>query len=152
MSSYQPRQIEFQELVTKGSWSIKVYTITKHAHFGQAEVYRNALQQLPAWLNLENSFDATHEGMAFLIIHEGTEGVFSLVNWWVGSNMLNTHIFFTKPETPEVFTQISGDGLAPCVWELEVINRERVAWINHTLKPETPNYQGWLADTFSCEY
>ena len=40
-----------------------------------------------------------NEQIAFIIIHEATEGVFSLINWWVGENMLNTHIFLTAYDT-----------------------------------------------------
>jgi hypothetical protein len=64
--------------------------------------------------------------------------------------MLNTHIFLTVTDSPAVFTQISGDGLAPCVWELAVINHERVAWTNHVLKQSTaPDFSGYLGDVFN---
>ena len=74
---------------------------------------------------MENSFNSSNEKIGFLILHSGTEGIFSLINWWVGENMLNTHIFLTAPKKPMDFTQISGNGLAPCIWELEVIYHER---------------------------
>lgn len=61
--------------------------------------------------------------------------------------MLNTHIFITPHTSTNTFTKISGDGLAPCVWELEIINHERVSWTQHILKnmPQ-PDYKAYLKD------
>ena len=66
--------------------------------------------------------------------------------------MLNTNIFFTKPENPNEFQKISGDGLAPCIWELEIINHERISWTNNVLKnPENPKYKEYLRDVMNKE-
>jgi len=98
-----------------------------------------------------NSFNANHNHMAFLILHLGTEGIFSLINWWVGENMLNTHIFLSSYDSPTQFQKISGDGLLPCIWELEVINHEKTAWVENVLKqPKSPNYETYLTATFDA--
>ena len=55
-----------------------------------------------------NSFDGNHEHMAFLIIHECTEGVFVLINTWAGKNMLQTHINIAHDEGG-LFDKISGE-------------------------------------------
>ncbi|MBK6266072.1 hypothetical protein JKA74_13595 [Marivirga sp. S37H4] len=101
---------------------------------------------------MKNSFDAENDRIAFLILHSGTEGIFSLINWWVGKNMLNTHIFMTSPNRPTEFTKISGDGLAPCIWELELINFERISWTNNILKNNPPNFQLYLSEHFNGEF
>ena len=101
---------------------------------------------------MKNGFDSSNDKIAFLILHSGTEGIFSLINWWVGKNMLNTNIFITKPEGPADFTKISGDGLAPCIWELEVINHERISWTNNTLKQQDDaRFERYLNDVISIE-
>tara|TARA_B100000767_G_C19742409_1_gene526833 strand:- start:1180 stop:1410 length:231 start_codon:yes stop_codon:yes gene_type:complete len=75
-----------------------------------------------------------------------------LINWWVGKNMLNTNIFMINPREPSEFEKISGDGLAPCVWELEIINHERISRTNYILKQITePQYDDYLKDTISLE-
>ncbi|HAS46996.1 MAG TPA: hypothetical protein DCS93_41315 [Microscillaceae bacterium] len=152
METYQTRKIAFRELLPIHDWQVKSYTITKHASFRAETTYQAVLQQLPQWLKMENSFNAKHQKIAFLIVHEGTEGVFVLVNWWVGDNMLNSLIFMAKHEHPEVFEQISGDGLMACVWELEVINHERISWLNHVLKPSPQSqFENYLQDTITLE-
>ncbi|OJJ14447.1 hypothetical protein BKI52_42455 [marine bacterium AO1-C] len=152
METYQTRKIAFRELLSIDDWQVKSYTITKHASFGAETAYQAAVSQLPQWLKMENSFNAEHQKMAFLIIHEGTEGVFVLINWWVGDNMLNSLIFMAHHEKPAAFEKISGDGLMACVWELEVINYERMSWLTHVLKqPTEPSFENYLKDTITTE-
>ena len=152
MEVYRTRHINFKELITINDWKVKVYTISKTKEFNHPEYYNQMLQQLPHWLKMENSFNASHDNCAFLILHAGTEGIFSIINWWVGRNMLNTHVFVSDFESPDTFTRISGDGLAPCIWELEVINYERLSWMKHVLKqPSDPDYKTYLNDTIRLE-
>ena len=152
METYQTRKIAFRELLSINDWQVKSYTITKHPSFGSEITYQAALQQLPQWLKMENSFNAQHQKIAFLIVHEGTEGVFVLVNWWVGDNMLNSLVFMATHEQPASFEKISGDGLMACVWELEVINHERISWLNHVLKQSPQSqFENYLKDTITLE-
>ena len=151
MENYQPRKIRFKELVQLNNWQIKVYTIAKTGEFENDAFYGNVLKRLPEWLNSHNGFDSSNDRIAFLILHAGTEGIFSLINWWVGRNMLNTQIFITYADKPEQFEKISGEGLAPCVWELEIINHERVSWTTHVLKKNTADYGIYLKDTTNVE-
>jgi hypothetical protein len=151
MHSYQARKIEFKGYLTIDNWQLKVYTIVKDGTFEYQEFYDNVQLQLPNWLGLDNSFNSNHNSLGFLILHAGTEGIFSLINWWVGDNMLNTHIFKTDYNDLNRFDKISGDGLAPCIWELEIINHERLSWINQVLKkPKIPDFQEYLNATFSA--
>ncbi|MEM7654489.1 MAG: hypothetical protein AAF399_00040 [Bacteroidota bacterium] len=149
MQPYQTRKIAFHELLKVDDWQIKVYTIAKTGDFSHPAFYEQVKAELPKWLALKNNFDDSHDRIGFLILHGGTEGIFSLVNWWVGTNMLNTHIFLTDPQQPDHFTKISGDGLAPCIWELEVINHERISWMYHVLKQVEPNYPAYLSDEYN---
>ena len=150
LPAYRPRRIDFLEVLSVGDWKIKVYTIAKTGNFQYPDFYAEVKAKLPEWLRRENSFEASHEGIGFLLLHAGTEGLFSLVNWWVDHYMLNTHIFLTDPAAPARFTELSGDGLAPCVWELAVIDHERRAWTKHILQQyPTPDYAAYLAATFS---
>jgi len=150
MNKYKTREIKFNKIVDIDEWRVKLYTISKDEHSKSNVTYQNALNKLPEWLNKRNSFDASNDKIAFLIIHSGTEGVFSIINWWVGKNMLNTHIFISKHNEPDKFELISGDGLSPCIWELEVINHERNSWIKNVLKKsDFPDYEEYLKDNYN---
>ncbi|NNK80245.1 MAG: hypothetical protein HKO93_02020, partial [Flavobacteriales bacterium] len=129
---------------------VKIYTISKDISFEQEASVSAALERLPEWLAMKNSFNADHASVAFLIVHSGNEGVFSIINWWVGDNMLNTYIFFSPKDNSEKFELISGDGLSPCIWELEVIDFERKLWIEHILKrQDSPEIEAYLAKSYN---
>lgn len=148
--SYQARKIVFNELFKINGWTIKIYTISKTDKFEHPAFYKNVKAKIPEWLKMENSFDSRNDKIGFLILHEATEGIFSLLNWWVGKNMLNAHVFFTRTNETDSFRKISGDGLLACVWELEVINYERVSWLNNTLrKMPNPDYKSYLNDVIN---
>ena len=150
MKKYQARNIEFKETIEIEDWSIKIYTITKDGNFNHPVFYEQVKSQLPEWLLMENSFNSHNYKVGFLILHSATEGIFSLINWWIGENMLNSHIFMTDLKEPENFTKISGDGLVSCVWELEIMNHERISWLNNILKQApNPNYPAYLDDVYN---
>lgn len=149
IDKYKARHIQFKEVFEVNDWRIKMYTISKQGDFDVPVLYKNAKARLPEWLDMNNSFDATNDKIGFLILHAGTEGIFSIINWWVGGNMLNTHIFISSPKQPSKFTKISGDGLSPCIWELEVINHERISWTNNILKAAIPDFSAYLNEVYN---
>ncbi len=126
--TYKPRIVRFKEIVKMNGWTVKVYTIVKSGEFQHHDFYQNVLQQLPEWTKRKNGLNEEHFHTAFLILHVGTEGIFTIFNWWLGGYMMNTQIYLSEYDTLDEFTLVSGKGIAPCVWELEIINHERVAW------------------------
>lgn len=150
---YKARNIQFRDFLKIGDWRIKSYTISEKDKFDSAIVYSNAIDQLPEWLEQLNSFDSRHDHTSFLIIHEAKGGVFSLINTWVGGNMLQTHIFITRYHEENVFTKISGDGLFACVWELAIIDHERKAWLKHILQQDDKqDFDSYLKDVINTRF
>ena len=147
---YQPRPITFKEILKIEDWTIKLYTIIKNESLINPEIIENVQTELPNWLNLKNGFNNENDKIGFLIIHCGTEGVFSIINWWVGQNMLNTHIFFSDYSNTKSFKKISGNGLAPCIWELEVIGFEKKIWTENIIKKfPNPDFNNYINNTLS---
>lgn len=151
MREYQKRNIRFKEIIEINDWKIKVYTISEEDKFYSPTAYKNTVNELRNWLELKNSFDATDYRLGFLILHSGADGLYILINWWVSENILNNHIFFTNKENQKDFKKISGDGLVACIWELEIMNHERLSWITHVLKPNEPDYKSYLYDTINTK-
>ncbi|MCA0154312.1 hypothetical protein [Winogradskyella vincentii] len=106
---YKKRNIEFKELISTDGWKIKIYTISKESEFNHSKFYDHVKSQLSEWLKTNNGFNSDHENIGFLILHAGTEGIFSLINWWVGKNMLNTLIFKSDYDNLSHFEKISGN-------------------------------------------
>jgi len=138
VTAYKLRHIKFKDVYKIENWEIKIYTIIKEEDFNDLHFYSHAKNQLAHWLKLTNGFNSNTNNLGFLILHAGTDGIFSIINWWVGDHMLNTHIFKTDYDAINMFQKISGNGLAPCFWELEIINFERIACTNYVLKQEPP--------------
>lgn len=150
---YKIRNINFKEHLRLGEWRIKSYTISDKENFESTEVYNQSIQNLTEWLTQLNSFNSKHFHIAFLIVHEATEGVFSLINTWVDGSMLQTHVFLTKYDEPNVATKISGDGLFACVWELAVIEHERKSWLNHILQNnEQDKFKSYLNEVINTRF
>jgi hypothetical protein len=141
---YRSRLVEFNQLASVDGWAIKVYSITHRSSFQSDDVLENAVRQLPEWLAEAARLNLPTYYTAFLIVHEGRDGVWTLINWWIGGEMLQSETFFTSYDQPDNFSVVLKDGFMACVWELEVIGYEREMWIEHVLKKsEEPDLSGY---------
>jgi len=146
LQQYISRNIDFVDLINVGAWQIKVYTITLNENFESKVTLETVISNIEHWLP-KNSVIETHD-CAFLIVHEGREGVWILINWWTDGEILETEVYFADYKNP---TTITNSIYAPknliCVWELEVVVHERKVWIEHVLKnAKNPDYQHYLND------
>lgn len=142
---YKPRTIEFHQYVRVDGWTVKVYTITNRSSFASKAVLATAMQKLSEWLTRASDLDHPKYNSAFLVVHEGVDGVWTLINWWLGGEMLQSHTFFTDYEKPDTFVEVLKTGFMACVWEMEVIAFERAMWIEHVLKKATrPDIESYL--------
>jgi hypothetical protein len=145
MQSYQPRKVEFRRIVSIDNWKIKVYTLTYKTGFEADEVLENALANLPEWLEITKTLDFETYKIAFLMVHEGRDGVWCILSWWLGENMLRSVTFGASLENPNQFEMLPKEGGMVCVWELEIVDFERKMWIECILKKaEKPDFAGYL--------
>ncbi|PWJ19120.1 hypothetical protein [Jannaschia seohaensis] len=82
------------------------------------------------------------EGAAFCVLHRGAEGVWLLMDWWAHGDILCQRLARADMDA-DPFELLTDRPLLACVWELEVIARERAAWIAHMMGP-VPNRSAWL--------
>lgn len=144
MEMYQPRKVEFHQLLTLNDWRIKVYTITPRASFASPSVLANAIANLPIWLEKSTALGLPIHHIAFLIVHEGRDSVWTLINWWVDENMLQSMTFFTRYEKQDAFAPLPAGSFMACVWEMAVLSFERAMWIEHILKKaDQPDFTGY---------
>jgi hypothetical protein len=89
---------------------------------------------------------------AFLIVHEAGDGIWSLINWWIGGEMLQSTTFHTSFEQPDEFQLLPEEGFMACVWEIPIIAFERAMWVEHTLKKANPpDFKAYLEQYLSKE-
>lgn len=159
---YTARPVRFLRLADLGGWRVKVYGISAHrerpdpAFVEAAErLARDRLPSPPVWSAVPGAGPAVSEdryGIGILIAHEGREGGFALVSWWVGENMLQHHVYFAPAHAPFTFEYLSPTGIVACVWELAVLAFEREAWIEAMLaNPGGPDLQTYLARRLNAD-
>ena len=73
------------------------------------------------------------DAVGFTIAHDATSAGLGLVYWWANENEIHSRLFASPFDEPGRLEPIDGTGMA-CVWELEVIDFERKAWLEHVLK------------------
>lgn len=155
---YKPRPIRFLGVYThsdaeNGTWQIKLYGISVRSDFqpeDMTELIDHAKRNLPVWLVNSRNYALETYNIATLILHEGKEGYFAILNWWIDENMLQNHVYLSTFAKPGEFTLFSGGGIMTCVWELAVIWFERTAWVEHILKRASkPDVAGYLGKFFN---
>lgn len=159
---YQTRPLRFLHVANLKGWHVKVYGISAHQTIPQALLVKAAEQlateQLPSpavWTAKPGEALIISEdryGVAILIVHEGREGNFVLLSWWVGENMLEHYVYFTAATPPFTFEPLANPHIIACVWELAVLTFERQAWVDAVLaNPSGPDLEAYLRRQFSGE-
>jgi len=142
---YKPRKIDFFNLIKIGDWKIKVYTITNREKFKSNKVLRKCISELPNWLKIADESKLPVYNAAFLIVHEAREGIWILLNWWTGGEMIQTVVYFADFNSPDLIVASPYNNSLVCIWELEVITFERIAWINNILlEAKKPKFEDYL--------
>ncbi len=88
-------------------------------------------------------------GVAMLVVHEASEGLFVLIRWWCGENMTQQRVFF-RSNSATTFADLTGTGLVSCVWEQAVFTFEREAWIEAVLAADSPDLADYLSRSSSA--
>jgi hypothetical protein len=74
----------------------------------------------------------------FTIAHDAATAALAIVYWWANENELHARHFWAPVEDPGALVPLPDAGLA-CVWELEVIDFERRAWLRDVLEDGDPD-------------
>jgi hypothetical protein len=132
---YQTRSIRFIRNEDVGDWRLKVYGIGTHAPDARPEF-------VDATLDAARDALPDGGGVGFVIAHDAKAAGLGLVYWWANENEIHGRFFASPLEDPAAYQPVEGTGLA-CVWELEVLDFERRAWLEHVLKKG--DVEGYLA-------
>lgn len=136
---YRPRRTWMLGVEERAGWRIKVIGITADGgdlDDGEAEAaVRVAERQLP---------EPTHPAIGFVIVHRGAEALWVLVCRWE-LDLMYERLWRADLGAMDL-RPVPPDGPTACVWELQAIDHERRAWVEHVLsRPATPDYTGYLA-------
>jgi hypothetical protein len=129
---YEPRAIRPLDPIVEQGWRLKFYGIRFEGELPDPEVIERArslfVSELPG---IPAEFPHYHIG--FGIVHQARDGIFAILNWWVGENMVRQRVFYAPLSAPLELESISSTGITACVWELAVFWFERNAWVEEVL-------------------
>ena len=118
---YEPRCISFLEREGR----VKHYGIALHDRAARpalvAATREAARAAIPA------------QALGFTISHDAATAGLGLVYWWANDNEIHQRVFAAPRDDPAALEPANGTGMA-CVWELEVIDFERRAFLEDVLK------------------
>jgi hypothetical protein len=146
---HRPRQIRFVRPERVGDWRLKLYTIATDGQPARPELVEEALRRAPGVFPTPALADPRH-GVGFLVVHDARTISIALYYWWQSFNELHQRVFAGPKQDPRAMLQLAEQS-AGCVWELEVIDFERRAWLADVLAnpagPDVERYLGRRLDT-----
>lgn len=145
---YKPRHVRFIRREDTAGWQLKLYGIAVNGQDPRPE-FVAATRDLAAQILPQPPAGEDHYGIGFAIAHDARSVGIALIYWWQSENELHQRIYVSPKDDPAAFTHVENQP-AGCVWELEVVDFERRAWLGDVLSnPDGPDVQGYLERTFS---
>jgi hypothetical protein len=141
---YEKRSVRYLETWSDRGWVIKVYGIAYRGDSPRpalvAAAKRCARTALPQPPVTEERY-----GIGFLVVHDGQDFCWALVDWWGHESVLHHQLFVAPLDGSEPFAP-APHTMAACVWELPVLLHERDAWVATVLaRPGSPDLGEYLA-------
>jgi hypothetical protein len=123
---YRPRSIRYIGREDIDGWRLKVYGIGTHATDARPEF-------VAATLDAAREALPEGGGAGFVIAHDAKTAGLGLVYWWANDNEIHGRFFASPLDDPTGLVPNDGTGVG-CVWELEILDFERRAWLEDVLK------------------
>lgn len=161
LSLYAPRPITFLGLHEAPGATLKVYGIRRASGTPGEALVAAATRVADAYLAAPRA--ACHAGgvdwaartqhpLGVLMVHEGREAFFVVLDVWFDENMLRHHVWCAPLASPESLESLAAADVTYCVWELAVIEHERRAWLRHVFTREgRVDREAYLADVMNGE-
>jgi hypothetical protein len=88
-------------------------------------------------------------GAGVLILHQGRGARYIVLGWWDNENELPLKIWTQSRAIGGAPWLPASGGQSVCVWDIEVLNFERNAYVERVLRsPKSPDVRGYLATVF----
>lgn len=145
--NYRRRPIRFLEIARYQGWRLKVYGIRYQGESAQEfpdpplleAAKRLAFEQLELPAKTQDRY-----GVGFLIVHQGQDRNWVLLDWWYDSEILKQRLFSSPQENALDIQPVAQADLLACTWELAIHAFERQAWVDLVLNnPSGPDLDAY---------
>jgi hypothetical protein len=141
---HRTRPIRFVRSERIGDWRLKLYSIAADGELARPLLIDEAMRRAPAIFPQAAFADERH-GVGFITVHDARTVSIALYYWWQSFNELHQRIYVGPKHDPSAMTQLENQS-AGCVWELEVVDFERRAWLRDVLaNPTGPDVEHYLS-------
>jgi len=137
---YNERFIRFVDNLNFPDWEMKLYWISWKGETPSPDILSKANNIIEKRLTkVTDEFE--HYNIGFAMIHEGKDGTYVIVSYWIEENMLDHMVLMIDDTKPDGYRRLEPNSIVTCVWELEVMYREKKFWIDHVLvEKDLPKY------------
>jgi len=140
---YTKRSVTFLTQVDSEGWRVKVYGISANSEAVPAELVDEAIAQVLPQLP-QPAVSEDRYGVGFLIIHQGKQRNWFLLDWWEHEDILFHRLFSSPLDSCRTISAEKSSATA-CVHELQVISLESEAWVKTVLGTDTePDFDAYL--------
>ena len=144
MTAYAPRWTAQLADHRAGPHKLKVHWIdVEGAPHPPAPLLAAALAQVDARLPGAARDEGGAEGPGFVILHRGEAGIWLLMDWWAHGDICCQRLSRADPGGT-AFAPMDDRPLLACIWEMQVIEDERRAWMAHMMR-DAPDAGAYLA-------
>ena len=142
---YAPRTLSTLPPQRHGDWTVKRYAVSALRDVPPEKVHDFARRAVERTLPPAHPDLPSH---AFSVVHEDEDGCYVVVGWWSrNAVILHTRTWLGDWDTLE---PVDAPGHATaCIWELVALGHERDSWVDHMLRPQSPDTDAYLASTVS---
>jgi hypothetical protein len=141
--THRTRAIRFLRPERVGDWRLKLYSIAADGELARPELLDASLALAPSIFPAAALGNERH-GVGFIIVHDARTASIALYYWWQSFNELHQRIYAGPKSDPRAMTQLANQS-AGCVWEIEIIDFERRAWLADVLaNPDGPDVARYL--------
>jgi hypothetical protein len=125
---FAPRAATFYGIVEGSGHRLKAYSVRYGERPIDWDEHREGIDLALAALPDANR-EAGRPGLGFLIVHRGRAAEYVVLAWWDRQNELPVKVFVRNegPWRPAL------EGESFCVWDLEIVGRERDAYVETVL-------------------
>lgn len=123
-AEYATRPVEFRGVRRIDDYRLKVYSIVSGDRPLDGPRFEEGWQLLDAVLP-RPAVSGGRPGVGFVILHQGATGDYLVICWWDNENELPTRVFVHDASG----WRPAGERESFCVWDLEVLWRERQLYV-----------------------
>ena len=142
MEPFAPRPVTFHGLRRAGDWRLKTWSVVAGGGPVDWDAFAGGLALAEAALP-QPAVAEGRPGVGFVIAHQGHTANYTVLAWWDRENELPLRVFVDEAKKGDGWRTNRPDE-SVCVWDLEILWKERQAYVDHVLRAGGGSVEAYL--------